>query len=147
MHDFVLSNVGNDLICNCDSKGKGAIDVGVLTSKDQLPVTKLSYGDDYYRDEWKKYELGNLVCSGKNGFYPSEDNEKKLYWELRNDLNDVQEKNFAFKYRVGTSSNAVKSGKIVKFDTQIYGNSVEDGVFTAQVGKYLDFLIQLYSGD
>ena len=131
----MFSNVGNDLICNCDSKGKGAIDAGVLTSKDQLPVTRLNYGDDYHRTEWKKYELGNLICSGKNGFYPSEEKEQQMYLELRTDLDDVQEKNFAFKYRVGSGSGAVKQTEIVKFDTRVYGTGVEDGVFTAPIGN------------
>ena len=39
---------------------------------DQLPVTKLSYGDDSNRYQWIKYELGHLRCFGKKGYYPSE---------------------------------------------------------------------------
>ena len=53
--------------------------------------------------------------------------------EVKENLNDVQEKNFAFKYRVGSGTGAVKQYEIVKFDTQVYGTGVEDGVFTAPI--------------
>ena len=62
---FILSNSAYEVICNCDTKEPEAIDVGVLTSKDQLPVIGLHYGDDNYSYQWKKYNLGNLVCKGK----------------------------------------------------------------------------------
>ena len=37
-----------------------------------LPVTKLSYGDSFYRYQWIQYDLGHLACRGKEGYYPSE---------------------------------------------------------------------------
>ena len=54
---------------------------------------------------------------------------------MKEDLSDVQEKNFAFRYRVGSGSGAVKQGEIVKFDTQMYGTGVEDGVYIAPIGN------------
>ena len=53
--------------------------------------------------------------------------------EINLNLADVQERNFAFKYRVGYYKDAVKTDQIVKFDTQIHGTGVGDGVFTAPI--------------
>jgi len=136
----IHDNLGYDLICNCDSRGKDAIDAGVLTSKDQLPVRALYYGDDDLRYQWKKYDLGDLVCSGKSGHFPSEER----YLELRTDLDDVQERNFAFKYYIGNSTEAIKSKTVVKFDKQDYGTGVVDGVFTAPIGGLYQFDFHLY---
>ena len=149
---YNLSNLpGYDLICNCDSKEPGAIDVGVLTSKDQLPVTSLNYGDDNYRYQWKKYELGNLVCGGKSRSLPSEGKNEDRYLELKNEigevkddlsdaktnLDDLQERNYAFKYYVSTSvwTDAVKKGTIVNFDSQDYGSGVSNGQYSAPIGN------------
>ena len=104
----------------------------------------LSYGDDENRYQWKQYDLGNLVCHGKQGVYPSQEKGQQLYSELKQDidcieseleeinvnLDDVQERNFAFRYRVGDSSQAVKTGEIVKFNIHMYGGGVNNGIYT-----------------
>lgn len=88
----LFSNLpGYDLICNCDSKEPGAIDVGVLTSKDQLPVRALNYGDDNYIYQWKKYELGNLVCQGKGALFPSEEKNEEKYQQLKTEIGEVKD--------------------------------------------------------
>jgi len=84
------STSGFELICNCDSKEPEAIDIGVLTSKDQLPVRGLFYGDDNYRYQWKKYDLGNLICKGKGAMFPSEDKNEERYTELKTEIAEVQ---------------------------------------------------------
>ena len=51
------------------------IDEGILSNKDQLPVTVLNYGDSSSRYSWIIYELGHFKCSGKSEdtVYPSEE--------------------------------------------------------------------------
>ena len=61
--------------------------------------------------------------------------------EIHLNLDDVQEKNFAFKFQAGSGTDAVKQGKNVKFDTQIYGTGVQDGVYTAPIGNNFKFHI------
>lgn len=106
-------------------------DIGVITSKSQLPIQALYYGDDEKRYQWKKYEIGDLVCSGKEGYFPSEERLNEMYEELRTDLDDPQEKKYAFKFAVSSESDVIQQGKVVNFDEQIY-----DGVFTAPVGLF-----------
>ena len=65
------SRYNDDNICNCDDRDTNS-DVGVLSSRDQLPVTQLAYGDSDHRYSFIHYELGDLVCYGKRGLYPSE---------------------------------------------------------------------------
>ena len=52
-------------------------------------------------------------------------------------LENIQENNFAFKFQITSSTNKVKQGKIVKFDKPIHGTGIEDGVFTAPIGNNL----------
>ena len=61
----------DDNVCNCDDR-ENNVDVGILTSRDQLPVTQLAYGASNHRYSWIHYTLGDLVCFGKRGLYPSE---------------------------------------------------------------------------
>ena len=58
-------------LCNCDDRDINN-DVGILSSRDQLPVTQLAYGDSDHRYSFIHYALGDLVCYGKRGLYPSE---------------------------------------------------------------------------
>ena len=61
---------GNNL-CNCDDR-ENNVDVGILSSRQQLPVTQLAYGASHRRHSWIHYTLGDLICYGKRGLYPSE---------------------------------------------------------------------------
>ena len=151
---YILSNPpGYDLICNCDTKEPGAIDVGVLTSKDQLPVLALHYGDDNYRYQWKKYDLGDLVCQGKQGTFSSEEKNEaflKLKTEIdeaRVDIDYLNEKNGAFKYTIGSYKDAVRQGEIVNFNTPVYGTGVVDGKFSAPIGINLIFNLYKVMGE
>ena len=58
-------------LCNCDDRDVNN-DVGILSSRDQLPVTQMAYGDSDHRYSFIHYALGDLVCYGKRGLYPSE---------------------------------------------------------------------------
>jgi len=150
-----------EFYCNCDSRRDNVVDVGLLTSKTQLPVTKLYYGDSEARYSYIKYDLGNLICSGKSGSYPSQERDNQLYIQLKgeigeleaqteNELNqvntqlashnqrldDVQEVNYSFKY-YPSSKEAVRQGTRVKFDTKVYGSGVDStGLFTAPIGTF-----------
>ena len=62
---------GNN-ICNCDARDNVNVDYGVLSSRDQLPVMELAYGDSQYRYSWIHYTLGRFTCEGKRWIYPSE---------------------------------------------------------------------------
>ena len=78
-NDDLSCNSNNyDYICNCDSNDEAQVDAGVISSKSQLPITKLLYGDSEKRYSWIEYSLGNLVCSGKSGKYPSEERLNQL---------------------------------------------------------------------
>ena len=63
---------GADNLCNCDDRDNMNIDYGILTSRDQLPVMELAYGDSQYRYSWIHYTLGQFTCEGKRWIYPSE---------------------------------------------------------------------------
>ena len=54
--------------------------------------------------------------------------------DARTDLDDVQERNYAFKY---SGASEVKSGTIVNFKSRVYGEGVNNGVYTAPIGKHL----------
>ena len=58
-------------VCNCDDR-ENNVDVGILSSRDQLPVTQLAYGASNHRYSFIHYTLGDLICYGKRGLYPSE---------------------------------------------------------------------------
>ena len=107
--------------------------------------------------------MGDLICTGKSGNFPSEEQNEERYLELRNEIDDLQEKNleietdidnlrktdlelrthvddvseknYAFKYRVGNGIGAIISYETVKFDTRVYGSGVVDGVYTAPIGN------------
>ena len=42
-------------LCNCDARDEVNVDIGVLTSRDQLPVMMLAYGDSRERASWIQY--------------------------------------------------------------------------------------------
>ena len=91
--------------------------------------------------------MGNLVCEGKSGNFPSEEKNEERYQELKTeiaevkadlvevqtDLDDVQEQNYAFKY---SGASRVEEKKIVNFNSRVYGEGVNNGVYTAPIGKY-----------
>ena len=80
-------------ICNCDAKGMNLTDVGILSSE-LLPVYGLRYGGFYTPFSSVRFNIGPLICSGKEGFYPSEaeDMEKETLNSKINELkNDMQE--------------------------------------------------------
>jgi len=72
--DTSLDNNGTVIenLCNCDARDEVNVDIGVLTSRDQLPVMMLAYGDSRERTSWIQYRLGSFSCSGKRGYYPNE---------------------------------------------------------------------------
>ena len=82
--------------CNCDSRGFNVTDVGVLSS-DQLPIYGLYYGGSHTPYSFINYNVGPLICSGKNGFYPSEadDIAKETFNsrldELKNEIKETKE--------------------------------------------------------
>merc|ERR1712184_183967 len=77
---------GISSLCNCDA-GQSNVDVGLLTSLDQLPVMELNYRATSGMFSWIAYRIGNLECSGKrNGkIYPSEVNKNKIE-KIENDI-------------------------------------------------------------
>ena len=81
---FGCSSVhSDDWLCNCDDLGENNVDEGLLSNKDQLPVTQLNYGDSESRYSWIFYSLGSLRCSGKspNAMYPSESDNIDYYFK------------------------------------------------------------------
>ena len=55
--DTSLDNNGTVIenLCNCDARDEVNVDIGVLTSRDQLPVMMLAYGDSRERASWIQY--------------------------------------------------------------------------------------------
>jgi len=45
---------------------------GILRSKDQLPVTSVNYGDSSNLYSYIEYDIGPLICKGKEYYYPHE---------------------------------------------------------------------------
>ena len=70
-------------MCNCDSFGESAVDEGVLTNKDQLPVTELAYGGGSGLYSFISYNLGHLECRGKDSIqpYPGEVSDADYYFK------------------------------------------------------------------
>ena len=66
------SKFNDNNLCNCDDRETNT-DIGLLTSREQLPVTQLAYGASDHRYSFIHYTLGDLVCFGKRGLYPSEE--------------------------------------------------------------------------
>ena len=52
------------------------------------------------------------------------------------DLDYLTERNGAFKYGIGSATNAVVQGEIVNFNTPVYGTGVVDGKFSAPIGNF-----------
>ena len=64
------------------------IDSGLLTNKNQLPVSQLNYGDSAGRYSWIEYELGPLICQGQGGLYPSESFEHDFKFKVAANTQD-----------------------------------------------------------
>ena len=66
-------------------------------SSDQLPIYGLYYGGSHTPYSFINYNVGPLICSGKNGFYPSEadDIAKETFNsrldELKNEMKETKE--------------------------------------------------------
>ena len=69
-------------LCNCDGFGTNVVDSGEITSMDKLPIAKLNYGTSIPNGKINYY-LGPMICSGKQGTFPSEqdDADKQLVQE------------------------------------------------------------------
>ena len=79
-------------MCNCDGFGQDAIDNGEITSMLKLPITKLNYGTSIPNGKINYY-LGPMICSGKRGYFPSENNKvekQKIQNQMQNITNDLQ---------------------------------------------------------
>ena len=79
------------------------VDSGLLTNKNQLPVSQLNYGDSAGRYSWIEYELGPLICQGQGGLYPSESFEH----------------DFKFKVAANTQDRLISSGQDGRYNTWI----------------------------
>ena len=126
---------GNN-ICNCDARDNVNVDYGVLTSRDQLPVMELAYGDSQYRYSWIHYTLGRFTCEGKRWIYPSE----------------IHDNDFAVK--VGFTSvrdgyyDYLVSGYNIYFGQTIYDRSLgswKDDRFTAPVDGFYSFHLNMHT--
>lgn len=54
--------------CKCDGKEKETVDEGYLTTKEDLPVSKLRFGG-YKADSNVSFTIGDLVCYGGKCMY------------------------------------------------------------------------------
>ena len=82
---------GHNYICNCDDRGVAGgsrVDSGVLSSRSQLPVLSLNYGDSAQSRSWIQYSLGNLECRGKGKYYPSEMKIRTQFEEFEQKMNN-----------------------------------------------------------
>ena len=80
-------------LCNCDARGFNLTDEGTLSS-DQLPIYGVQFGGSFTPFSNVKFNIGPLICSGKNGYYPSEAENvhKETLNSKMNDLtNDIAE--------------------------------------------------------
>ena len=126
---------GADNLCNCDDRDNMNIDYGVLTSRDQLPVMELAYGDSQYRYSWIHYTLGDFTCEGKRWIYPSE----------------IHDNDFAVKvgWTRGPSCNydyLTTSCSKIDFNQLIYDRSLgswDINTFTAPVDGFYKFNLHL----
>jgi len=64
------------------------VDSGLLTNKNELPVSQLNYGDSAGRYSWIEYELGPLICKGQGGLYPSETFEDDFKFKVAADTKE-----------------------------------------------------------
>ena len=82
-------------LCNCDSRGFNVTDEGTLSS-DQLPIYGLRYGGSFTPYSSVQFDIGPLICSGKNGTYPSEagnlekENLNRKLLELTNEIAEIK---------------------------------------------------------
>jgi len=120
-----------DNLCNCDDRDTVNIDEGILTSKDQLPVMRLNYGDSMERYSWIQYTLGSFSCSGKNGLYPYEKDQVDYNFKVA-----MTDRHYALKHR-----------DYMFFEDIIYdytnGGIDSNGWFTAPVDGNYRFDIKL----
>ena len=65
------------------------VDSGLLTNKNELPVSQLNYGDSAGRYSWIEYELGPLICQGQGGLYPSEIFEHDFKFKVAADTKET----------------------------------------------------------
>ena len=127
---------GADNLCNCDDRDNMNIDYGVLTSRDQLPVMELAYGDSQYRYSWIHYTLGDFTCEGKRWIYPSE----------------IHDNDFALKvgWTKGPSCNydyLTSSCSKIDFNQLIFDRSLgswDINTFTAPVDGFYQFNLHLH---
>ena len=120
-------------LCNCDASRDMVIDQGILTNKDQLPVTSLNYGGSDNRFSWVLYKLGFLQCYGKaEGIvYPSEQNQN-IIDNFTDDISELSE-------RIDTNENDIDNLQedVAENQNDIYSNDNDiaelseriDGVF------------------
>ena len=120
-----------DNICNCDDRDIVNVDEGILTSKDQLPVMKLSYGDSRGRSSWIHYHLGQFSCSGKYGLYPYE----------------IEKSDYNFKVAMTSNKYAIHGTSNLYFQDTVYdytaGAIDENGWFTAPVDGHYRFELKI----
>ena len=58
-----------DFACNCDANNPvWESDVGRITAREILPITKMNYGPLEFDIERANFTIGRLQCSGNNGF-------------------------------------------------------------------------------
>ena len=123
-------------LCNCDARDDANVDFGVLSSRDQLPVMELAYGDSQNRYSWIHYILGRFTCERKRWIYPSE----------------IYDNDFAVK--IGFTSvggpdvnlTTITSRYNLHFDQTIYDRSLgswKRDTFTAPVDGFYTFHLKL----
>ena len=110
-------------LCNCDARGFNATDEGILSSEN-LPVYEVRLGGSYSPYSSVKFNVGPLVCTGKNGFYPSEQTKEGSN-ELSEQMNN-HPRTRAISSTVPPTSNAVfvlnggLNPMVITFDGKIY---------------------------
>ena len=128
-------------LCNCDAAGDMDIDSGVLSNKNQLPVTALSYGGSENRFSWIIYQLGYLQCHGKaeNIEYPSERNANKIH-AIESDIDGLL-------VRTGNNEKAIDELVVQAGDNEDEIESLKETVyfpdyyFKHQANKYVDLTL------
>ena len=77
-------------LCNCDGFGTNVVDRGQIISMHKLPVTSLNYGTSIPIGNINYY-LGPMICSGKRGIFPSEQDEADKQFVQRQIQNVTQD--------------------------------------------------------
>jgi hypothetical protein len=124
----------DDLPCNCDDFDEIDIDEGILSNKDQLPVSTLNYGDSESRYSWIIYKLGNMECKGKadDVLYPSEEAGADYHFKYYASSN----------WQMG-GANTYVNLKEQAHDWSLGFYNAADGSFTAPVDGLYEFDLQL----